>query len=120
MLAAIAIPGATARLAGMPPETGLYAFAAGSLIFAAFGANRFMSVAADSTIASIFAGGVASMVAVGSQHYTELVTLLALMVELGRHARPHPSRALCRMSRMGRARGISDGRDHRWPEREKR
>ena len=53
MLAAIAIPGqlATARLAGMPPETGLYAFAAGSLVFAAFGANRFMSVAADSTIA---------------------------------------------------------------------
>ena len=30
----------------MPPETGLYAFAAGSLAFAAFGANRFMSVAA--------------------------------------------------------------------------
>jgi MFS superfamily sulfate permease-like transporter len=59
MLAAIAIPGqlATARLAGMPPETGLYAFAAGSLAFAAFGVNRFMSVAADSTIAPIFAGG---------------------------------------------------------------
>jgi MFS superfamily sulfate permease-like transporter len=53
MLAAIAILGqiATARLAGMPPETGLYAFAAGSFAFAAFGANRFMSVAADSTIA---------------------------------------------------------------------
>jgi MFS superfamily sulfate permease-like transporter len=44
MLAAIAIPGqlATARLAGMPPEPGLYAFAAGSLAFAAFRANRFM------------------------------------------------------------------------------
>jgi MFS superfamily sulfate permease-like transporter len=42
MLAAIAIPGqlATARLAGMPPETGLYAFAAGSIAFAAFGANQ--------------------------------------------------------------------------------
>jgi sulfate permease, SulP family len=82
MLAAIAIPGqlATARLAGMPPETGLYAFAAGSLTFAAFGANRFMSVAADSTIAPIFAGGVASLAAVGSPHYAELVTLLALMV----------------------------------------
>jgi MFS superfamily sulfate permease-like transporter len=41
MLSAIAIPGqlATARLAGMPPQTGLYAFAAGSLAFAAFGAN---------------------------------------------------------------------------------
>jgi sulfate permease, SulP family len=65
MLGAVAIPGqlATARLAGMPPETGLYAFAAGSLTFAAFGANRSMSVAADSTIAPIFAGG---MVGVGA------------------------------------------------------
>ena len=56
MLAAIAIPGqlATARLAGMPPETGIYAFAAGSLVFAAFGANRYTSVA-DLTIAPIFA-----------------------------------------------------------------
>src|SRR5271169_2442412 len=82
MLAAIAIPGqiATARLTGMPPETGLYAFAAGSLAFAAFGANRFMSVAADSTIAPIFAGGLASMAVVGTPHYGELVTLLALMV----------------------------------------
>src|SRR5271169_2164007 len=82
MLAAIAIAGqlATARLAGMPPETGLYAFAAGSLVFAAFGANRFMSLAADSTIAPIFAGGLASMAVVGTPHYGELVTLLALMV----------------------------------------
>jgi sulfate permease, SulP family len=82
MLAAIAIPGqlATARLAGMPPETGLYAFAAGSLAFAAFGANRFMSVAADSTIAPIFAGGLAAMAVVDVPHYGELVTLLAFMV----------------------------------------
>src|SRR5215475_11986291 len=82
MLAAIAIPGqlATARLAGMPPETGVYAFVAGSIAFAAFGANRFMSVAADSTIAPIFAGGVAALAAAGTQHYYELVTLLALMV----------------------------------------
>jgi MFS superfamily sulfate permease-like transporter len=81
MLAAIAIPGqlATARLAGML-ETGLYAFATGSLAFAAFGANRFMSVAADSTNAPIFAGGVASLAVAGSPHYAELVTLLALMV----------------------------------------
>ena len=82
MLAAIAIPGqlATARLAGMPPETGLYAFAAGSLAFAAFGVNRFISVAADSTIAPIFAGGIASFAATGTAHYAELVTLVALMV----------------------------------------
>ena len=81
MLAAIAIPGqlATARLAGMPPETGLYAFTAGSLAFAIFGANRFMSVAADSTIAPIFAGALASIAAAGTAHYAELATLLALM-----------------------------------------
>ena len=79
MLAAIAIPGqlATARLAGMPPEAGLYAFAAGSLAFAAFGANRFMSVAADSTIAPIFAGGLSAIAVAGSPHYAELATLLA-------------------------------------------
>jgi SulP family sulfate permease len=82
MLATIAIPGqiATARLAGMPPETGIYAFVAGSLAFAAFGANRFMSVAADSTIAPIFAGGVASLAALGSPRYADLVILLTLMV----------------------------------------
>ena len=42
MLAAIAIPGqlATARLAGMPPETGLYAFAAGLIGFVALGEAR--------------------------------------------------------------------------------
>jgi Putative transposase of IS4/5 family (DUF4096) len=34
-------------------------------------------------------------------------------VELGRHAPPHPSCALCRMSRTSRARVFSDGCDHR-------
>ena len=84
MLAAVAIPGqlATARLAGMPPETGLYAFAAGSLAFAAFGANRFMSVQADSTIAPIFAGALASLAVTSPAHYAEQITLLAFMVGL--------------------------------------
>src|SRR3974390_723796 len=84
MLAAIAIPGqlATARLAGTPSATGLYAFAAGSLAFAAFGANRFMSVAADSTIAPIFAGGLTSLALTGTPHYAELAPLLHLMVGL--------------------------------------
>jgi sulfate permease, SulP family len=82
MLAAIAIPGqlATARLAGMPPQTGLYAFAAGALAFAVLGANRYMSVAADSTIAPIFAGGLSSIAALGTTHYAELATLLAVLV----------------------------------------
>jgi sulfate permease, SulP family len=82
MLAAIALPGqlATARLAGMPPQTGIYAFVAGSLAFAAFGANRFMSVAADSTIAPIFAGGLVSIAGAGTANYAGLASLLALMV----------------------------------------
>src|SRR5260370_24805207 len=73
MLAAIAIPGqlATARLAGMPPETGLYAFAAGSLAFAAFGANPFMSVQADSTIPPIFARALASLALPGPIPYAQ-------------------------------------------------
>ncbi len=84
MLAAVAVPGqlATARLAGMPPETGLYAFAAGSLAFAAFGANRFMSVQADSTIAPIFAGTLATLAVTNPARYAEQITLLAFMVGL--------------------------------------
>jgi sulfate permease, SulP family len=66
----------------MPPETGLYAFAAGSLAFAAFGANRFISVGADSTIAPIFAGGLAAMSAAGSVDYAGLAGALAIMVGL--------------------------------------
>ena len=39
-----------------------------------------MSVAADLTIAPIFAGGLAAMAVAAPPHYAELVTLLALMV----------------------------------------
>ena len=83
-LAAIAIPEqlATARLVGMPPMTGLLAFAAGSLAFAAFGANRFMSVGADSTIAPIMAGGLAMVAVAGTAHYPGMAAVLALLVGL--------------------------------------
>src|SRR5512140_3983257 len=62
-LAAIAIPEqmATARLGGFSPQIGFFAFLAGSLAFAAFGSNRFLSCGADSTITPIFAGGLALM-----------------------------------------------------------
>jgi MFS superfamily sulfate permease-like transporter len=81
-LAAIAIPEqlATARLVGMPPMSGLFAFAAGSLAFAAFGANRFMSVGADSTIAPIMAATLAGIAAAGTAHYAGMVAALALLV----------------------------------------
>ncbi|MDE2182938.1 MAG: SulP family inorganic anion transporter [Alphaproteobacteria bacterium] len=83
-LAAIAIPEqmATARLAGFSPEIGLFAFVAGSLAFAIFGASRTLSVGADSTIAPIFAGGLALLAAAGSPAYAGLAAALALLVGL--------------------------------------
>ena len=81
-LAAIAIPEqmATARLGGFSPQIGFYAFIAGSLGFAVFGANRFLSCGADSTITPIFAGGLALLAASGSPDYQALAAALALMV----------------------------------------
>ncbi|TMJ15182.1 MAG: SulP family inorganic anion transporter [Alphaproteobacteria bacterium] len=81
-LAAIAIPEqmATARLGGFSPQIGFFAFMAGSLGFAMFGANRFLSCGADSTITPIFAGGLALFAAAGSPDYQALAIALALMV----------------------------------------
>src|ERR1700722_20058783 len=83
-LAAIAIPEqmATARLGGVTPQIGFFAFLAGSLAFAAFGSNRFLSCGADSTITPIFAGGLAVLAASGSPDYLTLAAALALMVGL--------------------------------------
>jgi MFS superfamily sulfate permease-like transporter len=81
-LAAIAVPEqlATARLVGMPPLAGLLAFAAGTFAFAAFGANRFMSVGADSTIAPIMASALAVTAAASTAHYAGMTAALAIMV----------------------------------------
>jgi MFS superfamily sulfate permease-like transporter len=81
-LAAIAIPEqmATARLGGFSPQIGFFAFMAGSLGFAMFGANRFLSCGADSTITPIFAGGLALMATAGTPEYQSLAMALALMV----------------------------------------
>ncbi|HTP75630.1 MAG TPA: SulP family inorganic anion transporter [Rhizomicrobium sp.] len=81
-LAAIAVPEqmATAGLAGFSPAFGFYAFIVGSVAFAVFGAGRFVSVGADSTIAPIFAGALAAVAATGSPSYVELAATLALMV----------------------------------------
>src|SRR6516165_1987621 len=81
-LAAIAIPEqmATARLGGFSPQIGFFAFLAGTLAFALFGSNRFLSCGADSTITPIFAGGLALLAASGSPEYQTLAVALALMV----------------------------------------
>ena len=82
LLAAVALPAqlATARLVGMPPSVGLVAFILGSLGFAVFGSNRFLSCGADSTIATIFAGALAAIAAGGTLDYAEAAALLALLV----------------------------------------
>ena len=81
-LLAIAVPEqlATSRLAGMPPITAVYAFIAGTVLIAALGSNPQMSVGADSTIAPLFAVGIAHLAPTGSSHYVELVGILAVMV----------------------------------------
>ncbi|WP_316228939.1 SulP family inorganic anion transporter [Bradyrhizobium sp. SZCCHNR1070] len=83
-LAAIAIPEqmATSRLGGFAPEIGFFAFIAGSLGFAVFGANRYLSCGADSTITPIFAGGLALLATSGTLDYFALAAALALLVGL--------------------------------------
>ena len=81
-LLVIAVPEqlATSHLAEMPPITGLYAFVAGTVMFALFGSNPQMSVGADSTIAPLFAIGVGALAQSGSGNYADLVAILAVEV----------------------------------------
>jgi len=81
-LAVIAIPEqmATARLGGFPAHLGFFAFIAGSVAFAVFGSNRYLSAGADSTITPIFAGALSALVAANSNAYPQLALMLALTV----------------------------------------
>ena len=81
-LLVIAVPEqlATSRLAGMPPISGFYAFVVGTAVFALLGSSPQVSVGADSTIAPLFAVGVAALATTGSAHYVNLVGILAVMV----------------------------------------
>jgi MFS superfamily sulfate permease-like transporter len=81
-LVAVALPSqmATARLADLPAVAGLYAFVAGSLLFAVIGTNRRLSVGADSTIAPVLATGVASLAVVGTPGYATAMAFTAVLV----------------------------------------
>ncbi len=83
-LAAVAAPEqmATARLGSFPPHIGFYVFIAGSLAFALFGANRFLSAGANSTITPIFAASLLAIAPAGGPEYFALTALLSLMVGL--------------------------------------
>jgi MFS superfamily sulfate permease-like transporter len=81
-LAAIAVPEqmATARLGYLSPGMGFLAFIAGTIGFTLFGASRFVSVGADSTITPIFAASLALIATAGSPSYAALAMMLAIMV----------------------------------------
>jgi len=81
-VAAIGIPEqmATARLGHLPPQIGLLAFVAASVGFCIFGANRKISVGADSTITPIFSGMLAIGAANAMPQSFETAAMLALMV----------------------------------------
>jgi SulP family sulfate permease len=81
-LVAVALPSqmATARLANLPAALGLYAFIAGSLLYALLGTNHQLSVGADSTIAPILATGVAAVAVVGTTGYVTLIAFTSLIV----------------------------------------
>jgi len=81
-LLVIAVPEqlATSRLAGMPPITAFYAFIAGTVLIGALGSSPQMSVGADSTIAPLFAVGIAHLALPDSSNYIDLVGILAVFV----------------------------------------
>ena len=81
-LVAVALPSqmATARLADLPAVVGLYAFLAGSVLYAALGTDCHLSVGADSTIAPVLAAGVTTVAAAGTAGYATAMAFTALLV----------------------------------------
>ncbi|HKH87814.1 MAG TPA: SulP family inorganic anion transporter, partial [Acidimicrobiales bacterium] len=72
---------ADAKLAAMPPVTGLYAFLAGALGVLLFSTSRQLSVGPDSTIGPMMAVGVGSLVVTtSSPDYSTRIVLLGLLL----------------------------------------
>ena len=82
-LAAVCVPEsmADAKLAAMPPVTGLYAFLAGALGALLFSTSRQLSMGPDSTIGPMMAVGVGSLVVTtSSPEYSTRIVLLSLLL----------------------------------------
>lgn len=81
-IGAIAIPGqiAVAKVAGMPPSTGLWAAVAAGLFAAFFVVNKVLWIGSDSTTAPMIFAGVSLAAIPGSAQYISLTVTLALMV----------------------------------------
>ncbi|MBX3061080.1 MAG: SulP family inorganic anion transporter [Anaerolineae bacterium] len=71
---------AYAGIAGMPPETGLYAAPLAMLAYAIFGSSRHLTVGPSSAIAALSFSVVAALAIPGSSEFILLTILLALIV----------------------------------------
>jgi sulfate permease, SulP family len=80
-LAAVAVPEVLgyAKIAGMPPVTGLYTMFLPVLLFAVLGSSRHLVVGADSATAAILAAGLSGVAVAGSPHYVKLAGTAALL-----------------------------------------
>lgn len=80
-LAAVAIPEGLgyAKIAGMPPETGLYTCLLPVLAFALFASTRRLVIGADSATAAISAGAVGLLAVGDPEQFFALSCLLAIM-----------------------------------------
>ncbi len=80
-LAAVAVPEVLgyAKIAGMPPVTGLYTMFLPVLFFAVLGSSRHLVVGADSATAAILAAGLSGVAVAGSPHYVKLAGTAALL-----------------------------------------
>ena len=80
---AVTLPGqlATAHLAGMPPNTGLYGFLVATVVGAAISTNRNLALGVDSTVAPVLAAGLISLGAVeGTPRYIALALVTTFLV----------------------------------------
>lgn len=81
-VAAMLIPQgmAYALLAGMPPETGLYAATVPLVLYAIFGTSRQLAVGPVAIMSLLTASAIAPLAEEGTAQYVELAALLAVMV----------------------------------------
>ena len=70
---------AYAGIAGMPPETGLYAAPLALIAYAIFGTSKHLNVGPSSTVAALSLSVVVGFAAVGTDEFIALTVILALL-----------------------------------------
>ncbi len=70
---------AYAGIAGMPPETGLYAAPLALIAYAIFGTSKHLNVGPSSTVAALSLSVVVGFAAVGTDEFIALTVMLALL-----------------------------------------